>query len=698
VLVGAVAAAAPAAADVGLRDFSYGSGVTAPTGQKPQSKLWWTADGTWWGVLWSTAKSSFTIQRFNKSTNTWTDTGVAVDSRRTAGPDVLWTGSKLYVASALKEGSTQTDARLLLYRYSFSGGVYSLDAGFPATVVNGKPETLVLDRDTTGTLWLTYTASNGAAGKSVFVSHTTTSDTTWRTPYVLPVANADNLSVDDISTLVAYGNSSGHFIGVLYSNQADEVLNFAIHRDGAGDAAADWNQILLNGGPKIPDDHLNIKALLSDDSGRAFAVVKTSLNDKSPQNPADPLIVLYTIQGTSFTSSTVWQVGDDVTRAIVVLDSEHRDAYVFGAAPCCSGGTIYMKSAPYDSPSFAAGLGTPFIQLASDPKINNVTSTKQEVNSTSGLLVAASDDSTRFYVHNFLTLGGSPPPPPPPSDTTPPETKIDSGPAASTTSTSASFSFSSSESGSTFECRLDGGAWASCTSPKDYAGLAVGSHAFDVRATDAAGNVDSSPATWSWTITAPPSGAFSDDFESGTLSKWTVRAGGDGVAGVQTAIVKTGTFAARFTETANAGSFGYARATLPTALSDFTVGGDFNVLQQGASGGNVPLLRLLDGSGARIVVLYRQNGTTGEIWVNQNGTRALTAARLALNEWHNFEVDVKIAGAASVVRVRADGAQVYSTPTATLGTAAITTVQIGNDTAAQQGSIAVDNIQVRPAA
>jgi hypothetical protein len=54
-------------------------------------------------------------------------------------------------------------------------------------------------------------------------------------------------------------------------------------------------------------------------------------------------------------------------------------------------------------------LGTPFIQLASDPKINNVTSAKQTVNSTSGLLVEASDDSTRFYVHNFLTLASTPP-------------------------------------------------------------------------------------------------------------------------------------------------------------------------------------------------------------------------------------------------------------------------------------------------
>ena len=90
-----------------------------------------------------------------------------------------------------------------------------------------------------------------------------------------------------------------------------------------------------------------------------------------------------------------------------------------------------------------------------------------------------------------------------PSDTTPPTTTIDSGPNGSTTSTSASFGFSSSETGSTFECKLDSGSWASCTAPKAYSALSAGSHTFNVRATDAAGNTDASPATQTWTITAP---------------------------------------------------------------------------------------------------------------------------------------------------------------------------------------------------
>ena len=98
--------------------------------------------------------------------------------------------------------------------------------------------------------------------------------------------------------------------------------------------------------------------------------------------------------------------------------------------------------------------------------------------------------------------------PPPPDDTTPPETSITSGPSDTVDSTSATFGFSSSESDSTFECRLDNDSWSPCTSPKEYTGLSSGSHTFEVKATDAADNTDLTPASRTWTIepgtTDPP--------------------------------------------------------------------------------------------------------------------------------------------------------------------------------------------------
>jgi hypothetical protein len=102
-------------------------------------------------------------------------------------------------------------------------------------------------------------------------------------------------------------------------------------------------------------------------------------------------------------------------------------------------------------------------------------------------------------------------------DTVAPDTSIDSGPSGTVSSTSASFRFSS-EPGATFECRRDSGDWSACQSPKDYASLGEGSHTFEVRATDAAGNVDSAAASSTWTVDTTPPQTTLDSPPSGTVS------------------------------------------------------------------------------------------------------------------------------------------------------------------------------------
>ena len=90
-------------------------------------------------------------------------------------------------------------------------------------------------------------------------------------------------------------------------------------------------------------------------------------------------------------------------------------------------------------------------------------------------------------------------------DNTPPDTTITSNPPNPSTSTSATFVFTGTDNitpiGSlTFQCSLDGAAFSTCTSPITYTSLADGLRTFQVRARDQAGNVDLSPASYSWTI------------------------------------------------------------------------------------------------------------------------------------------------------------------------------------------------------
>jgi Ca2+-binding RTX toxin-like protein len=94
-------------------------------------------------------------------------------------------------------------------------------------------------------------------------------------------------------------------------------------------------------------------------------------------------------------------------------------------------------------------------------------------------------------------------------DSSAPETTISSGPSnAATNDATPTFEFASSESGSSFECRVDEGAFGPCSGPgasHTTDQLADGLHTFEVRAIDGAGNADGSPASAAFFVqTAPP--------------------------------------------------------------------------------------------------------------------------------------------------------------------------------------------------
>ncbi|MCX6048179.1 MAG: hypothetical protein NT075_24020 [Chloroflexi bacterium] len=388
----------------GYRDFSFPVGTggnSEATGDKPESKLWWN-DGLWWGILWNTQGNAYHIYYLNLATQDWIDTGVAVDDRNASRADALWDGQHMNIVSHIFYESSGILApageRGEFYRYSYDAGTntYSLDAGYPVEVTLGKSETLVLEKDSTGRLWVAYTE-----GKKAMVNHSTVGDDhTWGTPYPLPLTQATKLSNDDIASLISYNGR----IGVMWSNQAVGSMYFAIHLDSDSDAAWQAVSVYAPGGAAA-DDHVNLKSLQIDSSGGLFAVVKTSLSEDS-----DPLIHLLVCRnGTNcalainWKSYVIYSKVEDHTRAILLIDTTNRMLHVFSTSPKF-GGVIYRKSSSMDNIQFAAGDGVPFIQSATDKTINDATSTKQSVNSTTGLVVLASDIKTFKYLHNYMSL------------------------------------------------------------------------------------------------------------------------------------------------------------------------------------------------------------------------------------------------------------------------------------------------------
>src|SRR4051812_5716698 len=143
-------------------------GSTAPTGEKPQSKLWFN-EGVWWGVLFRSSSGSYEI--FRDEDGTWTPTGTVVDTRHSVYADVQWDGAHLSVVSA---GMSATlGVRYSRFAYDAATQSYTRDVD-PVALTDFGVEAAVLDRDGAGTLWVTFTHDT-----RVWVAHATTDDAHW---------------------------------------------------------------------------------------------------------------------------------------------------------------------------------------------------------------------------------------------------------------------------------------------------------------------------------------------------------------------------------------------------------------------------------------------------------------------------------------------------------------------------------------
>ncbi|TDO34233.1 hypothetical protein EV643_12818 [Kribbella sp. VKM Ac-2527] len=663
-------------ADAGFVGPAY-TGTTAPTGQKPQSKLW-VADGIWWGSLWDTSTRKFTIFRYDWAANSWTNTGVLIEDRAGSYMDTLWDGSHLYVASAGQTASNSAQSpRLTRFSYDPATDQWSRDAGYPVTIGNGGVEAVVLAKDSDGLLWITYTQ-----GAKVWLTHSVAGlDDVWAPRFQLPTpGNESNVDPDDLSAIIAY---DGDKIGVLWSNQRSHIMYWASHTDGTPDQS--WTLQVAYQQPEGADDHINLKALVGDSAGRVFAVAKTSMDAA-----AEPLFNLLVLTSSGqWTSTLISTQVDDHTRAILQIDTQARELYFFAAAPCCAGGTIYYKKASLDNPVFQPGLGTAFIHSAAHPEANNPTSTKQNLTGATGLLVLAGDDETRRYLYNRLSLGGTPPP-----DTEPPETTITSAPPATTSSSDASFAFSSSESGSTFACGLDGQPAESCTSPKDYTGLALGSHTFSVAATDAVGNTDQSPATHTWSIQQSNPAIFADDFSSGgfTAGGWTVHTGGGGTATVISGAVNAGDLGARLTSTTATGATASIRKALGTSYADLTLAFDAKVAAGGSTDTYFALAKVYNGSGTRQLSLLRVAG--GELRVQFSASTVTTGGTLGDGQIARISIRMALGGTADTVVITVDGVLIYSSSSADLGSVGFATLRMGDDSLRRNLDYRFDQVEV----
>jgi hypothetical protein len=369
---------------VGRRDFAFGAVVDGvanrATSSKPESKLWYH-DGLWWAVLFNpTGGGGHRIHVLDPVTDQWLDSGVLVDERPDSRADVLSEGDSLYVTSRARAQN-----RLARFTYDPSGPTYTLDAGFPIAIDGAGTESLNIATDSTGTLWIAYTL-----GGTVLVNRTIGDDTHWGTPFVVPVALGTSVAPDDIAGVRAFDGK----VGVFWSNQLSHRFYFAVHDDG--DAATDpsaWTLEVAAEGNRVADDHFNLKVAAD---GRVFVSVKTSLTHGSQ-----------TLVGLLVRSASgVWSPLHGVTteafrpnRPVCLLDEGAGLVYVFYSLDDSG---IYYKTSAIDDIAFPAGVGMPFIDTPAVFDVQGPTTTSQNVDAATGIVVVGSSTVDRSYWHNRI--------------------------------------------------------------------------------------------------------------------------------------------------------------------------------------------------------------------------------------------------------------------------------------------------------
>jgi hypothetical protein len=422
-ILAATAFAATQLSIAGYLDFGYPDTVLEPTEGRPEHKLWYN-DGKWWANMYSTQSNAYTIHHLDWDSQNWVSTGVVVDERPGARSDTLWDGTKLYIASYLKQenpgpvNSPENFGRL--YRYSYTGGQYVLDAGFPLEgITEHRTKTLSLEKDSTGRLWIAYvTRPTGTSLEyQVYVRSSGTDDLDWMSAPIALAApdkfpNEAMVASHDIAALIAFEDEGGQKLGVMWSNERPDVNKFffAVHPVSSvpnQDWVMELDESSFTGDYSTANDHIN---LAKTSSGDVFAAIKTS---DTLAGQALNAVIARDRDG-SYSFHTINPVESNDTKPIVVVyepASGPDKVYVFMSSNP-TGGVICVVEAEI-TPTLSAmsfpvqncgssGLSAPPIVLGDNIRytlINNITTTRQILNESTDIVLLATDQINNVYVH-----------------------------------------------------------------------------------------------------------------------------------------------------------------------------------------------------------------------------------------------------------------------------------------------------------
>jgi hypothetical protein len=355
-----------------------------------QSKVFYH-DGKWWALAILTEVSDWYIWKHDAGTNTWTPaTLVTTSSSRI--PDALLDADNNRLFVMLSH-----DSKPDFLRFSYSGGVWTIDGGFPLRLsdfTDDDANRVSLVRAKNGKLWLFR-----IAGTSLQAKNSADNGATWSAAFTVK----NGLNNSGVTDAVAFTAAAENYVGVAYGEQdaTGSRFGFLKHRDV--DTHEVWTDesasLTLSGSAhatneiSLTADDANNLFLLTQNLGASSGEANNTLFKRSASNN--------TWQAFSVNTSAAWKSpalalhpGNDALHVmginLATLQAEYKS--------CAVGSESNLASAPAEI-LFSDGTGNDDFADLSVPSASNF-------GAATTLMVCA--DNTQANDIWFNELGATP--------------------------------------------------------------------------------------------------------------------------------------------------------------------------------------------------------------------------------------------------------------------------------------------------
>lgn len=362
----------------------------SPTRYDTQNKLWFH-DDAWWALMLEPSGTVLRIFELRPD-HTWRPTAAVISTAPLDTGDALSQGDVLFLVSR------RTDSVIQFNQLGYDPNTREYIASRAPVIVTDRgssaPPSIV--RDSTGQLWVTF-----ATNSEVFTTSSVDGGAVWSPPSSIS-APFGRLSTREGAAVVAFDDS----IGVLWSDQATDVVRLGVHRDGTPPDEWGFETVLEGVGPI--GNQLSLKALDHEPSDVLVGAITVIPAEGAPPDSPSILVVARASDGT-WSSRPGARLVDALKSPYVQVDATNDLVYLFahGAA------SVSYKQAPLATLDFPAGRGRPFV-TSEGLRVVDPAGSAHPVDARTGFVVVASGADDGRYHHAEVRVAGVPPPGPEP--------------------------------------------------------------------------------------------------------------------------------------------------------------------------------------------------------------------------------------------------------------------------------------------